>query len=1049
MARQPRTKPIPFNQKLVLNRYLLGLLGADDFQSLAGCINKPEQETAGRYDISNFLRDITIFTLDRHAPIAQENLLRYHKNITTHTNEINEYRPEKIQWKYFQYLALLFTEIYLDQYFNNQEDLLSNLNEHYMEINNPLPTGERLQQHFNLEELNRAAFWSATGSGKTLIMHVNIKQFRHYLSKAIEEGKNPPKINRTLLITPNDGLSRQHLEELELSGISAKIFNKDASSMFRELHEQDIEIISITKFDDKDGNTQVDVDSFEDNNLVLTDEAHRGSKGEKWGNYRRKLARNGFTFEYSATLGQAAAASKKLATTYAKSILFDYSYKHFYGDGYGKQHHIMNYPSDADNENRDRYLIACMLAFYQQKMLFDDPEAEALKFNIENPLCVFVGSSVNAAKAQAGQRVPDVVDILLFLARFTFADRKQEMLAHINKIKSGNPELSDQGGHNVLEGMFPKITNLSAEEIYEDMLVKIFNASNSAKLHLYELKGADGEIALKLGDYPDFGVINVGDASALCRLCEKFEELAVSPRNYNNDSDSLFHTINSNTSNINILIGSKKFTEGWNSWRVSTMGLLNVGTGEGHQIIQLFGRGVRLRGLNKSLKRHSALGENPNDKLSLLEKLNIFGIRANYMEKFKEYLEAEGQDTENIKQIYVNTTKTLGEDKLKIIKVKDEFNFKKDGEPNLSLSENFKIKGIVHDYYPRIQSRDSGKTDDQKTAIAKHETQFKAKHIKFLDYDALFFDLQRLKKEREWFNLSISKDQIKTILEDTSWYVILIPEDQLAFDDYRKVHNWQEIASDLMLQYCDRFYKKSKAEMEIEYREYSDLDDNHTNFFDQYEIHIKESKQELITQIEEKARQIREGNLDYEPDFSNSGKFISFAEHLYQPLIYAGNNDIQIKPTYLNNGEKKFIEDIKAYYAQEKNTSFTDKKLYLLRNMSKKKGIGFFEADDFYPDFIMWLIIDDKQYITFIDPKGLHHLHPTHPKIEFYEEIKKIQTEMGDDKVTLNSVIISISRYEEIKNRFLGWVKSDLNDKNVLFLEDNGYIEQVFEKALL
>ena len=36
--------------------------------------------------------------------------------------------------------------------------------------------------------------------------------------------------------------------------------------------------------------------------------------------------------------------------------------------------------------------------------------------------------------------------------------------------------------------------------------------------------------------------------------------------------------------------------EGWNSWRVPNMGLLNIGRQEGSQIIQLLGRGVRLKG---------------------------------------------------------------------------------------------------------------------------------------------------------------------------------------------------------------------------------------------------------------------------------------------------------------------------------------------------------------------------------------------------------------------------------------------------------------------
>lgn len=48
---------------------------------------------------------------------------------------------------------------------------------------------------------------------------------------------------------------------------------------------------------------------------------------------------------------------------------------------------------------------------------------------------------------------------------------------------------------------------------------------------------------------------------------------------------------------VSFLVGSKKFLEGWSSWRVSTMGLLKVGQNAGAQVLQLFGRGIRLKGL--------------------------------------------------------------------------------------------------------------------------------------------------------------------------------------------------------------------------------------------------------------------------------------------------------------------------------------------------------------------------------------------------------------------------------------------------------------------
>src|SRR3546814_864743 len=72
------------------------------------------------------------------------------------------------------------------------------------------------------------------------------------------------------------------------------------------------------------------------------------------------------------------------------------------------------------------------------------------------------------------------------------------------------------------------------------------------------------------------------------------------------------------------------------SWRVSTMGLMNVGQTEGSQIIQLFGRGVRLKGYGSSLKR-SGKTELPADMtrpkdLGVLETLSIFGIRADVSE---------------------------------------------------------------------------------------------------------------------------------------------------------------------------------------------------------------------------------------------------------------------------------------------------------------------------------------------------------------------------------------------------------------------------------
>ena len=89
-------------------------------------------------------------------------------------------------------------------------------------------------------------------------------------------------------------------------------------------------------------------------------------------------------------------------------------------------------------------------------------------------------------------------------------------------------------------------------------------------------------MAVRVGDNDPFGVINVGDDAKLVKLCEE-KGLNVAEREF---AGSLFHELEQPHSTINILIGSKKFTEGWSSWRVSTMGLMNIGRGEGAQIIR-------------------------------------------------------------------------------------------------------------------------------------------------------------------------------------------------------------------------------------------------------------------------------------------------------------------------------------------------------------------------------------------------------------------------------------------------------------------------------
>ena len=128
---------------------------------------------------------------------------------------------------------------------------------------------------------------------------------------------------------------------------------------------------------------------------------------------------------------------------------------------------------------------------------------------------------------------------------------------------------------------------------------------------------------------------------------------------------------------------------------------------------------------------------------------------------------------------------------------------------------------------------------------------------------------------------------------------------------------------------------------------------------------------------------------------------------------------------------------------------FDGKELYLLRNLSRGRGVGFFEAGNFHPDFILWLLVDDKQYITFVDPKGIRNLQSANdPKIEFYKTIKEIEERLGDPNVVLNSFIVSNTPFHKVRG--WGMEKDDLAARHVLFqLEDRDtYIEKLLSTVV-
>ncbi len=1026
---------------LVLNKYFLNLFGFREFNELREKL-KDKDEGYDSYGRSNFVDALVNL---RNSQITEDQVLKYDESIKEYADRLRQNRKQaNLNLKYFQYLAALFTEIFLDKYYNNKQIFLNELNDFLEAFNNKSKTEIT---PFTEEDLKKLAFWMATGSGKTLIMHINYWQILKY-------SKND--WDNIILITPNEGLSKQHYEELKLSGIPCKLYDGNIDNL--KTNEGEILIIDIYKLTkEKEGKgVSVDISYFDGKNLVFIDEGHKGQKSDeqKWKKLREEIGKNGFLFEYSATFGQVIGTNKDLLEEYAKAIIFDYSYKYFYTDGYGKDFYVYNIREDAYTEKqRELLLTAGLLSFYEQLEIFEKYREELIEYNLEKPLWIFVGSRVKGKGVDS-----DVVQVIKFLNNII--KDENSLKENIQKISEGESGLIDAEGDDIFKNKFEFIKDFKINSLIENIYQKVFGGKG--RLELYEIKNADGEIGLKVSTAEKyFGVINVGDIRDL----KKF----ISDLNMEVKEDhfiqSLFFEINEDNSHINVLIGSKKFIEGWNSWRVSNMVLINMGKGEGPQIIQLFGRGVRLKGKNYSLKRE----ENPDYRSKVLQTLFIFGLNADYINAFLTTIEKEEVDYEEIEIPIRFNMPEKWEGKIYTIKTKDDFDFL-NYSVKLEIDENI-LRNIEIDLRPKITVA-HGLRVGTAEAVVDEALTIPEEYFEIIDWNSLYSEIINYKIAKGMYNLIIDSSAIIDIVKSRIYRIFLSESEGMSiennngkpslkiksFDGVRKLH---DIILIILKDYIQKFYRKKEKRKTMDYLEVEPLTiNNNPSMYPEDRSVILKIPKKLSKEIDEVRKQVEEWNKNNMPDkWVNWNNFIvHFDNHLYTPLIIWKKNKEEIKsiPVRLNEGETKFIEEFKNLLDSNRDSISESYDIFLLRNLSRS-GIGFFLNSGFYPDFIIWIKKGNKQYIVFIDPKGIRNLgNFNDDKIKLCEYIKEIGKKINEElrnrgekvDLQLDAFILSITPYEDIKDTFGEGIynKEKFWKHNVIFQEDSNYLKKIFEK---
>lgn len=1030
----------PFARSLVLVEHLSEQLGGR-YGELLRRLSESSNESVGFVDA---LRSVA----GRVLPDAK--LHAFDANIRRHEARIARARPE-FRLTYFQWFAALLVEMVLDGLKAGEDALLRALDVKRQAL-------APFLSPYKADDLRKLACFMATGSGKTVLLHLNLLQFLDY------QLFEPDNI---LLLTPNEALSAQHRDELALSGLA----------------DLKLRIVEITKLyvEGENGRrprkgVSEPVSHFEGPNLLLVDEGHKGgssaadAKGEReWRAIREALAagntpeNRGFVFEYSATFAQMAAGSAELYDEYAKCVVADFGYARFHGDGYGKDFRILNASS---SDGADLTLSAGLLSFYRQVRAAAEHPRLLRDYRLASPLWVALGRSVTSGSS-------DVAELLRFLDRA--ASDRGWLAAQFDRVLHDVAAI--QGGLQGDPLEFGALKGIDCAELAADAQRRLFGGSGRLRLHLV----SDNEIGLRsVGAADDryCAVVRVGKAREFVEQALKSRELEVG------DDDklagSLFARIEDDE-HLRFLIGAKMFVEGWSSWRVSAMALMNVGRGAGSEIVQMFGRGVRLRGKGMSLRRS---GDGAPEAARLLETLYVFGVRADYLHTFVETLRNEG--VARAVHFWPLREHAPAVDTIGLLSLE---------------SDGSEFDGVVLPDPTRDAARialDGGLSLTVGLATAEAVgTATMIDHFvgDWLDDAALFDIAVEWRRSNPVAQVVITPRLLAGLVEAS---VVQAQAGELTADDSVTLRRRTALARECVSRALDNALNRARREFYAQRMKAVPLRTNGNANFPRHEIDGRsmlsvrieaEAREDIVKALRDHIDQLTRGGLlsavaaaklqatldedvgvgdlsvqilevikqaagETNDDGAMPLPRLYFDHHLYAPLFVeqpfierggqlvlfgAAQAGVRMSPPALVESEARFVHDLRTFWQSACTTAeWENDELYLLRNQAKT-GLGLFIGVEFYPDFLLWLKRGERQALAFIEPKGLGRAWPQ-------AKIDRLARLAGEslDGLPLRGFTVTPTSLSDIQFLQPGATVQSLADQNVLLQgADRTYVAHI------
>ncbi len=802
--------------------------------------------------------------------------------------------------------------------------------DHLLEFDTDYPKtdGKIAFAHF----LNRMSFWMATGSGKTLIIVKLIDMLG-----ALMRQKEIPQ-NDILFLAHRDDLLEQfknHVDQFNSFNFETRInFKslKDYESVKREnalpFAKNEITVFYYRSdlISDEHKEKIVNFKNYDNGGkwYVLLDEAHKGDREDS----KRQilysiLSRSGFLFNFSATFTD----PRDYAT-----CAFNFNLSKFIEDGYGKHIYVSSAEVTAFRDQDDfskitkqKIVLKTLILLTYINKYFEKVRKQDKKL-YHRPLLLTLVNSVDTKDA----------DLKLFFSELEKIAKNEIRGDLIEKAKEELIKEFEENPQYEFEGINVEIDKASLKKIcYKDILKQIFNAKSSGNIEVLKIPNNRNEIIFKLqtSEKP-FGLIKIGDISGWLKETLEGYEIIESFEN-----ESVFKRINHDDSEINILMGSRAFYEGWDSNRPNILLFVNIGIGSDAKkfVLQSVGRGVRIEPQKNKRKRILELHNAKEIKTELFNK-----IRSNI--QALESLFVFGTNADNLKEII----KALKEEKQEQ-DLGAEFIINKDAEKRLLLIPTYRESEKIFAEEKEPQKYGISRED---LALAKSMFSYLGDKVTLAKFEC---EVRVIKKTAESFETA---EQYFDLNEERS-----ISEPDLLVDrilDYFSVRDKE-------------FDKFKKLENEIVH--FKRIRFNDGEKFEEIKQKIgkikeyPERQRELDKQYgkisrEEFAR--KQASLFDAQTFEYKSKKLKIKyiqNHYYIPLIISENEKVD----YLNHiidveSEVRFIEQLEEYLQQDDNV-FKQFDWWMFSKLDQtldEVHVPYYSPKEnnmarFKPDFIFWL----------------------------------------------------------------------------------------------